>query len=142
MAPSNRLFAAVLLVLGALAVSAGGVALLASQPPGAPVGLLVLPAPWISLRDTALAHALVLGVVGALGWLPGPSSARRLWATLLVSLVLVHGAQIFGALQGARLVVLWPLSPASFVAVVARWSGHGLFAASLLWVLGGRLRAR
>ncbi len=136
----TRPLAAVLLALGLLVVAASGVALLASQPPGAVAGVLLLPEPWIALRETALGHALVLGLLGGLGWLPGPEAARRTWVALLVALLLVHGAQCFGAVHSSRLVVLWPLNPALFAATVARWTGHFLFAAVVLRLLLPRLR--
>ncbi len=141
MASTDRRLAASLLPLGLLSVSAGAVELLASQPPGAPVGLVALPAPWATLRASALAHALLLAGLGALRWLP-ETRARAFWWSCWLGLGLLHGALLYGATQGYRLVVLWPLRPDVLVAVVARWLGHLVLAVALLSAVASRLRPR
>ncbi len=141
MASIDRRLAATLLSLGLLAIGAGLAELLASQPPGAPVGLIALPAPWATLRASALWHAGLFGTLGALKWLPD-ARRRTFWWGGWAGLVLLHGALLYGATQGYRLVVLWPLRPDVLVAVAARWLGQLVVAGALLSAVASRLRPR
>ncbi len=141
MGTTDRRLAATLLSLGLMGLGSGVMELLASQPPGAPVGLLALPAPWATLRATALWHAALFGALGALRWLP-EARRRVFWWSCWLGLGLLHGAMLYGATQGYRLVVLWPLRPDVLAAVAARWLGQLVVAGALLSAVASRLRPR
>jgi hypothetical protein len=121
-------------VLVAAAV-AGVWEVLATQAPGSPLYLAMLPGPVEALRELALGLGVLLLAASA-WWARVPAaaeatvSARLVWG-LRAGAMLSLGAAAYGAARGMRVEQLYDLRPDGTAAFVVKYMGLGLLAMSL-----------
>jgi hypothetical protein len=112
-----------------LAALAGAWETLASQSPGSPLYIGMLPGPIELLRETALTWGLLVVVVGLL--LADRSLAPRWFWLLHVGAALTLGSAIYAAATGMHGVQARDLRPDATALFVIKYLGRGLLAACL-----------